>query len=117
MVDESTHFSIHWNGGSGSNSKAEAMALAGLLKFCLFLNLHHVSIYGDSKVMIDYISGKIHITAPHLNGWMGRIIYHWDSMDGSSIHHICRDKNYLADSLSKSGLQEASGSWFLQVLS
>lgn len=116
MVDESTQFSFHWNGGSGSNSKAEAMALAGLLYFCLFLNLQHVSIYGDSKVMVDCTSGKIHISASHLNGWMGRIRYYWDSMDGSTIHHIRRNKNYMADSLSKAGLQETTGSCFLQVL-
>lgn len=63
------------------------------------------------------ISGKIHITVPHLIGWMGRISFFWDSMVGSSIHHIHRDKNYLADSLSKTGLQDATGFWFLQVLS
>lgn len=117
MVDENTQFSIHWNGGRGSNSKAEAMALTGLLNFCLFLNLKHVSIFGDSKVMVDYIFGKNHIAVPHLIGWMGRIRFFWDSMIRGSIHHIRRDKNYLADSLSKTGLQDATGFWFLQVQS
>ena len=116
MVNEKTQFSIHWNGGRGSNSKAEAMALAGLLKFYLFLDLQHVSIFGDSKVMVDYISGKNHITVPHLIGWMGRISVFWDSIGGGSIHHIRRDKNYLADSLSKTGLHDATGLWYLQVL-
>jgi len=58
MINENTQFSIHWNGGRGSNSKVEAMALAVLLKFCLFLDLQHVSIFGDSKVMVDFISRK-----------------------------------------------------------
>lgn len=68
MMNENTHFSIHWNGGSGSNSKAEAMALPGLLKFCLFLDIQQVSVFGDSKVMVDFISRKNHILVPHLTG-------------------------------------------------
>lgn len=39
LANEKCHFLIHWNGGKGSNSKAEAMAVVGLLSFCLFLNL------------------------------------------------------------------------------
>lgn len=58
LADEDTQFLIFWNGGRGTNNMAEAMALAGLLNFCLFLNLQGVSIYGDSKVMVDFVSGK-----------------------------------------------------------
>lgn len=105
MTNENTHFSIHWNRGIGSNSKAEAMALAGLLKFCLFLDLQQISVFGDSKVMVDFVSRKNLILVPHLIGWMDR------------ISHICRDKNMQADSLSKLGLQSAPGLWFLQIFS
>lgn len=117
MINENTQFSIHWNGGRGSNSKAEAMALAGLLKFCLFLDLQHVSIFGDSKVMVDFISRKNQILVPHLIGWMGRINFFWGSMVGGSIYYICRDKNNQADSLSKLCLHAATGLWFLQIFS
>lgn len=64
FVDEDNHFLIHWNGGMDSNSKAEAMALAGLLSFFLFLNLQNVSIFGDSRVMVDYVLGKNKIFKP-----------------------------------------------------
>jgi len=72
ITNENYHFLIHWNGGKGSNSKAEAVALAGLLSFCLFLNLQNVSIFGDSKVMVDHVLGKNNILKPQLVGWLDR---------------------------------------------
>jgi len=36
-INEDQHFSIYWNGGKGTNNKAEAMALAGLLHLSSFL--------------------------------------------------------------------------------
>lgn len=73
IANEKNHYLIHWNGGRGSNSKAEVMALAGLLSFCLFLNLQSVSIFGDSRVLVDYVLGKNKILKPQLVGWLDRI--------------------------------------------
>lgn len=115
MVNENFHFSIHWNGGKGSNSKAEVMAVVGLLKFCLFLDIQDVTVFGDSKVMVDFVSRKNHILISHLAGWLDRIQFFWECLAGGSIHRISRDKNSQADSLSKMGLQSAPSSWFLQV--
>ena len=39
LVSEICHFHLFWNGSRGSNTKAEAMALAGLLQLCFFLDL------------------------------------------------------------------------------
>ena len=57
IMDEGLHYLISWNGGKGSNCMAEVMALAGLLSFCIFLDIHLVSIYGDSKIVIDHVLG------------------------------------------------------------
>eukprot|EP00253_Pinus_taeda_P024795 PITA_24795 len=116
MVNENIQFSAHRNGGKGTNSKAEAMALAGLLKLCIFLNIQDVLVFGDSKVMVDFVSGKNHIFMPHLVGWMDRISFYWGSLEGGSIHHISRELNQQAYLLSKEGLHSALGLWFLQVV-
>ena len=68
IMDEKLQYLISWNGGNDSNCKAEAMTLAGLLTFCLFFNIECVTIFGDSKVMVDYVLGKNHISDPHLAG-------------------------------------------------
>jgi len=73
------------------------MALAGLLSFCLFLNLQDVSIFGDSKVMVDYVLGKNNILKPQLVGWLDRIRFLWNRTKGGSIHHINRALNQQAD--------------------
>jgi len=60
-MNEDHNFSIHWNGGKGTNNKAEAMALSGLLHFNTFLNIPSLQIYGDSKLIIDHVIGKLSI--------------------------------------------------------
>lgn len=115
VVNDIYHFHLFWNGGSGSNSKAEAMALAGLLHFCLFLDLQDVSIFGDSKVLVYGICGKNNIRNPQLSGWIERINFLWNNSKGVSICHIKRDFNQVADDLSKNGLRVAPSLWFLQV--
>jgi len=69
MINEYTHFSSYGNGRLSSNNKAEAIVLAGLLKLCLFLDIQQVSIFGDSKVLVDSVTKKNHIMALHLAGW------------------------------------------------
>lgn len=117
LADKDSLFSIHWNGGRGTNMLAEAMALAGLMSFCLFLNLQDVSIFGDSKVLVDYVAGKNTISKLHLMGWLDRIRFFWNSLKGGSVNYICREQNNMADSFSKKGLQAAPGLWHLQVSS
>lgn len=117
IMDEYTQFLISWNGGKGSGCKAEAMALTGLLSFCFFFNIQSVSIFGDSKVMVDFVLGKIHISNPHLAGWMNRIVFLWERMEGCSIQHIYRLQNKKADRLSKEGLFSTPGIWHMKVIS
>jgi len=39
MEKEDQQIAIYWNGGEGTNNKAEAMALSGLFLFSIFLNI------------------------------------------------------------------------------
>lgn len=96
---------------------AEAMALTGLLSFCLFLDLHDVSIYGDSQVLVNFIAGKNTISKAHLAGWLDRVRFLWTSLIGGPIKYIRRELNQEADHLSKKGLHDDPGLWHLQVSS
>lgn len=46
---------IYWNAGPRSNNRAEAVALAGILSFCNFLDIPFLQIYGDSRIIIDHV--------------------------------------------------------------
>lgn len=67
---------IYWNAGPGSNNRAEAVALAGLLSFCNFLDILFLQIYGDSRIIIDHVLSKhnikIYILQDH---WKGLQLY------------------------------------------
>lgn len=115
ILDENTQYFISWNGGKRSSCKAEAMALVGLLSFCIFFNIQSVLIFGDSKVMVDFALGRIHISNPYLAGWMNRIVFLWERMEGCSIWHIYRLQNKKADSLSKESLLTTPGIWHMKV--
>lgn len=115
IMDEELQYFIAWNGGHGTNSLAEARALAGLLAFCVFFGIKNISIFGDSKTMIDHVNGACHIRCPHLAGWLDRIKYLWNELDQCSIQHIYRSQNESADRLSKMGLSLEPGIWSLKI--
>lgn len=115
MTNPGCTFYVHWNGGRGTNMMAEAMALGGLLSMCLFLDLHDVKIYGDSQMLVNFVSQKINITQTHLAGWLERIRFLWNALKGTSINHIYRELNQEADGLSKKGLKEDPDFWHLQI--
>lgn len=105
---------IYWNGGMGTSNRAEAMALHGLLIFCTFLEIDSIHIYGDSKVIIEHVIGKLSIKNDSLMGWMNRIAALWKP-SRFPISHIKRLNNVEADKLSKKGLQSSRGMWNLSI--
>lgn len=114
-MDEKLQYLISWNEGKGSNSMIEARALAGLLAFCVFFDIQAISIYGDSKSMIDHVKGACHIRSPHLARWMDKIMFLWGLMRDCSMQHICRAQNLQANCLSKKGLLIGTRSWSMEV--
>lgn len=115
-MNEHQAFNIFWNGGEGTNNKAEAIALSGLLYFSSFLNIPVLHIYRDSQIIIHHVLGKSSIKNQLLSGWMKRIEFFWKTQKDYSIQHVDRSKNREADSLSKKGLSTQWGIWYMDIL-
>ena len=92
-MDKDLHYSLSWNSGKGTNSLAEAKALAGLLTFCIYFDIPTIAIFEDSKIMIDHVNGKCHIKRPHLSAWMDKIMFLWGHLRECTIKHIYRAEN------------------------
>lgn len=106
---------IHWNGGSGTNTRAEEMALWGLLWFTNFLNIPDIHIYGDSKIIINKVKGSANTNNPSLFGWLGRIGLLWNQLNNSTIIRIGREKKKAVDDISKRGLQGNFGNMPIEI--
>lgn len=104
-----TQYQLWWNGGSGSNTKAEAMALWGLLWFNLHKNISSLNIYGESMTLIDGIKGTTGFFPPFLLGWLRRIKHSLGFLLSYTISHVYRECNRMVDNLSKDALNRSSG--------
>ena len=84
--------------------KVEVLALWGLMWWASHLCLDKIWIVGDSKVLIDHMNHKANINSGILSHWLHRIDRLRSVFTTISFHHIYREKNVIADRLSKWGL-------------
>lgn len=92
---------IYWNGGPGSNNKAEIMALWGGLLIAIDYQIQVAGIYGDSQLVIGWMSNRFNMYNQLLQGWIDRTQYLWSRMEFSPMFHIFCENNTRADRLSK----------------
>lgn len=103
VINADLTYRMLWNCGVGSNTKAEAVALWGLLWFNSFLGNPILHIYGDSKIIIDHVLQKAFINNTRLQGWIERIEHMWNLQDRDTIQHIRGSLNKEENSVSKKG--------------
>ena len=58
-ISQAERIHYYWNGGAESNNFAEFMAIWGALLAANHLDLTQISFYGDSKLVVDGLIGKI----------------------------------------------------------
>lgn len=104
IINPLCHYKIHWYGGHRSNTRAEIMALLGLLWLTKQLYIDKIWIFGDSKVLIDHMNNLNSMSTGHLTTWMDRIQEIPRNFSHIIFKHIYREKNNIADRLSKKGL-------------
>jgi ribonuclease HI len=102
---------IRWifNCGEGSNTKVELVGAWATFSMEKFLDIHHIQILGDSKVVITWLEQKCNLHAINIEGWKRSIRDLASSFQGTSYQHIFRDSNVEADKLSKRALLAPKG--------
>jgi ribonuclease HI len=111
MLHISTHSSFRWtlNCGQGTNTKAELTGAWATLTLARRLNLLDLVVLGDSRIVIDWLNGKVNLQATTLLSWKDRIREALQHFRTLSFPHIFREDNYVIDTLSKEALSMPFG--------
>jgi ribonuclease HI len=96
--------------GYGNSSEAEYRALIALLEAAAQAGAHGLTIYGDSKVVIDDLNGSDATAAPSLNELRQAALALTAQLRGFSLRWIPRHKNSAADALSQRARSEPASS-------
>jgi ribonuclease HI len=89
----------------GTNNEAEYLSLIMLLKAAIKKKVSHLKCHGDSKLIINHITGVFQVSAkfkPYLDE-VARLSSQFEKV---SFHWVKRDLNKRADELSKEGLKK-----------
>ena len=90
--------------GRATNSKAEISMLWATLNIAKDKQIDKLNIYGDSKIVIEWVQIRNNIIAPHLQNLLRAIRSLHPSFETIQFNHIYREFNTEADTLSKMAL-------------
>ena len=97
-------YNIKWNCGSGTNTRAELLALWSILHLARTLGIDTIQLAGDSRIIVEWFQNIIHLEVIHLSNWMDRILQLRRLFQEIHIQHIYREVNSDADRLSKQAI-------------
>jgi ribonuclease HI len=102
---------VRWifNCGEGSNTKDELVGPWEAFIMEKLLDIHHIQMLADSKMVIDLLERKGKLHATKIEGWKRRI---WDlatKFQGTYFQHIFKESNEEVDKLSKQALEAPKG--------
>jgi ribonuclease HI len=104
---------FHTNGlfncGEGTNTRAELLGVWATLILASRLDLTHIKVLGDSRIVIDWLNNKGKLQVIALDCWKEKIRDLIKNFEEISFMHIFRDSNVEADLLSKMALQQKEG--------
>ena len=90
--------------GHGNSSEAEYRALIALLETALAHGAHELTVLGDSRVVIDDVTGPDLYAAPALAGCRARALALLVLLPDVRLRWVPRHKNTGADALSQRAL-------------
>ena len=86
-----------------TNNEAEYTALIKGLKYGLELKLININIYSDSELIVKQINGDYKVKNDRMKKLHHIVLNLLEQYDSWVINHVMRDKNIIADKLSKDG--------------
>ncbi|MFD2367197.1 ribonuclease HI family protein [Pseudoduganella sp. GCM10020061] len=89
------------NAGEGDSSDAEYQALIAVLEHAIGMGAGALTVYGDSKVVIDDATGVAHDAAPALAGYRSRVHELMARLPDVRLRWVPRHRNADADALSQ----------------
>ena len=89
------------NAGEGDSSDAEYLALIAVLEQAVAMGAGALTVYGDSKVVIDDVLGATHDGAPALAGYRNRVHELMAQLPDVRLRWVPRHRNADADALSQ----------------
>jgi ribonuclease HI len=90
--------------GHGNSSEAEYRALIALLETAVAHGAHELTVHGDSRVVIDDVTGPGLYAAPALAGYRARALALLAGLPDVRLRWVPRHKNTGADALSQRAL-------------
>lgn len=114
---ESHYFHLVAGLGRGSNNYAELMSLKLLMLFALEQGCLSLQIFGDSMLVIDWAKETTHCQVMVLLPILEEVIRLKQSFNHITFTHVYRERNGLADQLSKDATQQdlALGTWRITI--
>ena len=91
--------------GSATNNEAEYGALIKGLDESLKLNISNIEIFADSELVVKQINGKYKVKNERMKILYTKAISLLEKFNSWSLTHIPREKNSVADKLSKEGMR------------
>lgn len=104
FLDKKVIKEISESTGSGTNNIAEYKAVIRALKEAKELGAKEIMIQGDSQLIIFQLQGRYAVKSSNLNPLFEEVKMLEKSFEKVSYAWINREKNWLADKLSKRGI-------------
>lgn len=100
--------------GGGTNNFAELSSTKFLIQHALQIQCRDLQLFGDSKIVCDWINKKSRCSAYTLSHILVEDHHLITSFDTFTCHHIFKERNADADKLSKEAAHKPSGTWMIQ---
>ncbi len=91
--------------GSATNNEAEYQALIKGLEESHKLNISNIEIFADSELVVKQINGDYKVKNERMQKLHYKAIGLFSKFNSWSLTHIPREKNSVADKLSKEGMR------------
>jgi ribonuclease HI len=105
-INENSLYRWTFSCGSGTNTRAELLGAWATLHLATRLNIDHLQLIDDSKVIIDWLNHSGKLQSITLLAWMDRIKFLQRHFKTLIFSHTTREYNREADLLSKTTLQK-----------